>query len=89
MSRIRGSIKSGDEILLEDISLWLEETVDHRSGLKGWYGSFSLASGQVLQLGAQYLLILEDGRSGQILLKRQQIGSGGSKVEFQGTGPLA
>ncbi|MBU1181172.1 MAG: hypothetical protein KKF00_03200 [Proteobacteria bacterium] len=88
MPQSYGTIKEGDQALLENILIWFEITQDQRSGLKDWYGSFELPSGRHIEPGGPYRLTLSDGRSGDILISNIQIGGTGSSVQFQGSGPL-
>ncbi len=88
MPQSYGTIKEGDQVLLENILIWFEITQDQRSGLKEWYGSFELSSGSHIEPGGPYRLTLSDGRSGDILISNIQTGGTGSSVQFQGSGPL-
>lgn len=88
MPQSYGTIKEGDQVLLDNILVWFEITIDQRFGLKDWYGSFELPSGSYIDPGGPYRLTLSDGRSGDILISNIQISDTGSSVQFQGSGPL-
>ena len=86
---LRGTVFSGDEILVKHSAVYINEKTDSDSGTARWFGSFDLPKGTHIEPGGPYRLQLEDGRSGNILVLNVQIGSiSGSVVDFQGTGPL-
>ena len=86
---LRGTILSGDEILVKHSAVYINEKTDSDSGIVRWFGSFDLPTGTHIEPGGPYRIQLEDGRSGNILVLNVQIGSiSGSVVDFQGTGPL-
>lgn len=86
---LRGTILSGDEILVKRSAVYINEQTDSHSGAARWFGSFDLPTGTRIEPGGPYRLQLEDGRSGDILVLNIQIGSiSGSVVDFQGSGPL-
>lgn len=89
MEYLRASIKEGDQILFEklDVNLAVRKSA---SGLKEWYGSFELPAGGHIEPGEPYKLILEDGRSGDILINHISITNDlPTLVHFLGSGPLA
>lgn len=89
MSQVRGTVKQNDQALLEDIEVWIFESEDPRSGLKSWSGRFTLPQGNSIEPGGPYRLVLEDGRSGDILVTTSVISSHQpTDVEFQGSGSL-
>jgi len=89
MLQIYGKIKKGDSTIIENIPIWFEFKKDSRSGLKEWYGLFKLPNKRNISQGGPYRLILEDGRSGDILLTNIEISSSGKfDVKFQGSGLL-
>lgn len=86
---LRGTVRSGDEILVKHSAVYINETTDSESGIAQWFGSFDLPTGTYIEPGGPYRLQLEDGRSGDILVLNVQVGSiSGSVVDFQGSGPL-
>ncbi len=68
MTLIHGSIRQNDQTLFEDIEIQIFETTDAQSGLDSWYGSFTLPQGIDIEPGSPYHLLLEDGRSGDIII---------------------
>jgi hypothetical protein len=92
MKRIRGNIALNDDrnnTILQDVEIWLTETTDQRSGLRGWGGTFNLARGKWLDPMERYFIELEDGRSGEILLTRVGVGTNHPPaVNFLGSGEL-
>jgi hypothetical protein len=88
MIHFSATLKSGDEIIRENVGVRINEIVESRSGLKHWYGSFELSIEEFFELGGIYRLELEDGRAGDILISNVQITSQGNRTDFQGTGPL-
>jgi hypothetical protein len=88
MQRVNGTIKDGEKLLAQDIEIWLSESIDPRSGLHRWSGSFDLHSGKYIEPGGPYNLILEDGRTGNIIINNVITGSRGEAAHFVGTGPL-
>jgi hypothetical protein len=85
----RASIEGAPEPL-EGLTVYLEEVTDP-SGLRSWYGVFQLGIGESIGMGAgPFRLNLEDGRSGDILIRNLTISSGApTQVSFVGSGPLA
>lgn len=87
MQPFHGTIKKSDKVILEDIDVWIT-VIKPPLGAQEWRGNFKASPGQI-QMGSQYKLILEDGRSGEILVKNLEIrNSGPMFVHFIGTGPL-
>jgi len=60
MPQSYGTIKEGDQVLLENILIWFEVTQEQKSGLKDWYGSFELSSSGHIEPGGPYRLTLSD-----------------------------
>ncbi|MEW6208191.1 MAG: hypothetical protein AB1631_07480 [Acidobacteriota bacterium] len=89
MTLIHGSIKQNDQILFEEIEIQLFETKDARSGLDSWYGSFTLPQGMDIEPGGPYHLLLEDRRSGNIIVTSNRVSSNlPTIVSFLGSGSL-
>ena len=88
MKNLRGTIKKGDEVILEDVEVFL--TVKKPPlGLQEWHGTFKLPEFRYFEPGQQYKLILEDGRSGQIIIGGGTISPPfPASVSFQGSGDL-
>jgi hypothetical protein len=88
MRHAYGTIKDGDKILIENVAIWYDVTIDPRSGLKGWYGSFTSQTEKYVEPGRPYRLILDDGRSGDILISNVEIRGSDCTVRFRGSGTL-
>lgn len=89
MEYLRASLKKGDQVLFEDLDITLAG-LKSATGLKEWYGSFKLPADGHIEPGGPYRLILEDGRSGDILINNISISSDQlTLVHFVGSGPLA
>ena len=87
MEHARGKITSGDDVLAEDVNVWIEKIP--RGKLYEWYGGLTLPEGHSVFVGGLYRLELDDGRSGEISIDRQQATSSGHKETiFKGSGPL-
>ena len=90
MPQSYGKIKKGDSTIIENISIWIDFKVDPRSKLSEWHGSFKLPVEKNIVPGGPYRLILEDGRSGNIIITNLRPNSSGrSVVIFKGTGLFA
>lgn len=88
MRRLRGTIKEGDEVILENVEILLTE-IKPPLGLQEWRGTFKLQEFRYFEPGQQYTLILEDGRSGQIIVSGETISPPfPASVRFQGSGDL-
>jgi len=86
-----GKIKKGDSTIVENIPIWIDYKIDPISKLSEWHGSFTLLSFKknLSPAGNPYRLILNDGKSGSIIITNLKINSSGkSIVFFQGSGPL-
>lgn len=89
MEYLRASVKEAEEVLFENlgVNLYVRKSA---SGLEDWYGSFELPAGGHIEPVGPYKLILEDGRSGDILISDISISSDlPTLVHFLGSGPLA
>ena len=87
MAQVRGTVKSGERNLVENVSIEFEEATE--SGQQRWGGSFDLPAGGYVQPAATYRLVLEDNRSGNIFITRVQVAGQGAVVQFKGSGPLS
>lgn len=84
----RAQIWRGDHELLEDgVEVQLHEH-NPPQGLKSWTGSFESSSDfPDLEPGEQlHLILLDDGRSGAIIIQHMTLPAG--NIQFVGTGPL-
>jgi hypothetical protein len=82
MKYIKCKILDGNNVIAENIDVLINESPPS-SISKSWQGGFELPFNSV-KLGGKYELILEDGRSGDIIITRINI----NLVKFIGTGPL-
>ena len=91
MPQSYGKIKEGDSTIIENIPIWIHSKINSRSKLSEWHGSFTLLiKKNILLVGNPYRLILDDGRSGNIIITNLRPNSSGrSVVIFKGTGLLA
>ena len=89
MKRFRGTLLIGG-MALESLDGELDGDPEHEAGC--WTGRFTLDRSEAhsLQTGRPYLLELDDGRSGQVIVSRMDVAVGHLKllVEFDGTSPL-
>lgn len=87
MDPIRAQILKGDEIILDGIEVWLNET--QGPSLKTWDGHFDLDQPSVDLLSERFRIVLADGRSGEFFVTNISTGSNSETgVDFQGTGAL-
>jgi hypothetical protein len=88
MEYLRANLKEGDQVLFEklDVNLYVRKSA---SGLEHWHGSFELPAGGHIEPGETYKLILENKRSGDILISDISISNDlPTLVHFLGSGPL-
>ncbi len=82
-----GTITHGDDVLADGVDEWIERIP--RGNLYEWHGGLTLPEGHSVFVGVLYRLELDDGRSGEISIDRQQMTSSGQKETiFNGSGPL-
>lgn len=86
MTKVAGSVRFGGRE--QSISGQIELDEYQRGETRGWGGSFRLPAGSYLEPGTKGELELEDGRSGEFLVKAVTALGTHTSVEFQGTGPL-
>ena len=85
MATFHGQLLSGDNVLIEDLEVWIE--VEPPKGRTyTWHGGFEVPSGLASHFVGQaiYELHLRDGRKGKIIVT--QIND--LQAEFQGSGNL-
>lgn len=90
MEGFEGKILDGEKVVLECVEGQLEH-IDSPDGPKSWRGSFQTSDERMLESDKEYKLLLSDGRSGQIGIRRRKAGTLlGDKVRYQfvGSGPL-
>jgi len=89
MPQSYGKIKKGDSTIIENIPIWIDFKVYPRSKLSEWHGSFKLPIEKNIRPGGPYRLILDDGRSGDIIITNiERSSSGKHVVNFKGSGLL-
>jgi hypothetical protein len=87
MEHFRGRLEDSGKVLAEPIEGSFQ-VHGRPNGLKSWDGSFVLPSGQFVEPGGPYRLVLDDGRSADLLVTTGSYGSHQpSVVVFTGTGP--
>jgi hypothetical protein len=91
MPQSYGKIKKGDSTIIENIPIWIDFKIDPRSKLSKWHGSLTLLNEKnISPADNPYRLILDDGRSGDIIITNLKINSSGRFVIiFQGSGGLS
>jgi hypothetical protein len=93
MKSIRGSVRQEGGQMLRDLDVRVTEGPDGEGGTQ-WFGSFELPPGSEIAEGGRYLLQLEDGRAGDIVVQNAEPadGRGGNgvpvSVGFTGVGSL-
>jgi len=91
MPQSYGKIKKGVSTIIENIPILIDFKIDPRSKLSEWHGSFTLLiKKNISPAGNPYRLILNDGRTGDIIITNLKINSSGRFVViFRGSGLLA
>jgi hypothetical protein len=90
MESFRGQLRYGGTSLFDE----LRGEVEFHPGLgwapKGpWSGTFLVPDGGAIQAGGPYELVLKDGRTGRVLVRRSVVAFDRPAVaEFLGAGPL-
>lgn len=76
MERMKGRILDGDTVIAENLDVVILETPS-RTGRPDWRGSFEVSFDVNIEPGRDeyYELVLEDGRSGKILITNIRISS--------------
>jgi hypothetical protein len=85
MANEYGMIKDGDRVAFPRVEIQGMSQRPRAYASSSWSGSFQLPSGQYSMRLGLYRLILEDGRTGDIIVPYIHAGL----VEFVGSGPLA
>jgi len=87
MEHVRGRVLDGDKVLAEGIEI--TAVVDPRARSKRWYGCFIVSGAWSPELSGPFRLEFDDGRSGEILVRRTKSSdSEQTTVFFDGTGAL-
>jgi hypothetical protein len=88
MQEFRGNILDNETVILENIEGVLHVQTDSK-GWSEWGGSFRRPKYGSIDIGGEgYVLELDDGRRGKIIVTRKQLTPGGERVEFRGAGTL-
>ncbi len=88
MERVRGKILDGEKVVFDNVDIGIEIIEPPLSGVKTWYGAFTVEGLSGVEPGGPYRLILEDGRSGNIRINKLKSSSSWTTVLFEGNGPL-
>ena len=73
--------------MAKDVNVAIDE-VD-RDGVMEWFGTITVAHLTSLSTGQRYRLLLDDGRTGEFLVRRNTFaGDVNRAVAVQGVGPL-
>lgn len=79
--------KEDGSTLAESVDVMVEE-VERPTG-PGWHGSMTITHLLVLEAGQHYRLVLDDGRTGEFMVRRNTFAGGTNRaVAIQGLGPL-
>ncbi len=74
-------------VVAKDVDIALEEM--DRDGVPQWYGTITVTHLTTPSAGQKYRLILDDGRTGEFLVRRNTSAGGASRaVAIHGTSPL-
>ena len=73
-------------VVCKEVTVMIEET---KSQDAAWYGTISATHQAPLEAGKRYRLVLDDGRSGDFLVRRNTFAGDASRsVAIHGEGPL-
>jgi hypothetical protein len=82
-------IYKDDELLFDNISVYISESIDPLTTFKMWEGSFETSTPQYIEQDGFYNLELQDGRKGEFFVNDIVIKSEGLfVVHFKGYDPL-
>lgn len=89
MKQLTARILEGQNVLAEDVTVWIYEQID-RAGLQSWYGHFELEHLPPAIFDGQgpFGIEMSDGRSGQFLVKEIELMASPVSVSILSTGPL-
>ena len=84
MERVRGKILKGEQVVFDNVNIGID-VEPLPSGGEAWSGGFTKKGLSDVERGGPYRLILEDGRSGNIMIdKLERSSSGRITVLFHG-----
>ena len=79
--------KEDGATLVESVEVMLEETEGR--GATEWHGTMHTTHLVTLEAGHRYTLVLDDGRTGEFMVRRNTFAGGTNRaVAIQGMGPL-
>jgi hypothetical protein len=79
--------KADGSTLAESVDVMLEEV--ERNGVNEWHGTMTTTHLMDLEAGQRYRLVLDDGRAGEFMVRRNTFAGGTNRaVAIQGMGPL-
>lgn len=74
-------------MLEQNVDVAIEETI--RGSVTEWYGTITVRHLTGLVAGQRYRLTLDDGRTGEFVVRRNTVAGGDNRaVAVRGTGPL-
>jgi hypothetical protein len=76
------------QVVARDVTVSLQQTL--AEGVQKWYGTLTVTHLAALEAGQRYRLTLDDGRSGEFMVRRNTFaGETNRAVAIDGVGPLA
>ncbi|HMA43051.1 MAG TPA: hypothetical protein VKO86_03495 [Gemmatimonadales bacterium] len=79
--------KDDGSTIVESVDVMVEEL--ERDGVNEWHGTMTTKHLVPLESGHRYMLVLDDGRSGEFMVRRNTFAGGTNRaVAIQGVGPL-
>ena len=80
-------VQEDGTVVAQHIDAALEETT--REGVTEWYATLTVTHAATLVAGHRYRLLLDDGRAGEFMVRRNTSTGGENRaVAVRGTGPL-
>lgn len=83
---IKGTIKLGEQVLLANILVSVKLSISPQTGIRSWGGFFLASADTNLEADGPYKLILEDGRSSDILISNAAHQNNLIRVQFENAG---
>lgn len=83
MTRTKCRVLDDTGVIAENVNVMINESKD-------WQGKFELALSIIVESGMSLKLVLEDGRSREILVRQTVVSSNGTgrSISFIGNGPV-
>lgn len=88
MIQLRGQLRLSDEVVLDDLDVWinLSSASEHA---QHWHGQFTVPAHTPLEQGP-YRLVLNDGREGELTVENWGVDvAEEATIQFIGCSPLA